>query len=67
MQRWSSSLAGAPEISKSSLRILAYISKNEPLMQNGIVKAFGSSTYEHIKELQEKEFIRSMRVAAQSA
>jgi len=55
------SLAGAPEISKSSLRILAYISKNEPVMQNSIVKAFGSSTYDHIKELQGKEFIRSMR------
>ncbi|HIH49852.1 MAG: SMC-Scp complex subunit ScpB [Candidatus Micrarchaeaceae archaeon] len=55
------SLAGAPEISKSSLRILAYVSKNEPVMQNSIVKAFGSSTYEHIKELQEKEFIRAMR------
>ena len=47
------SLAGAPEISKSSLRILAYISKNEPVMQNSIVKAFGSSTYDHIKELGE--------------
>ncbi len=55
------SLDGAPEISKSSLRILAYVSKNEPVMQNSIVKAFGSSTYEHIKELQEKEFIRAMR------
>lgn len=55
------SLAGAPEISKSSLRILAYISKNEPVMQNSIVKAFGSSTYDHIRELQEKEFVRSMR------
>jgi segregation and condensation protein B len=56
------SLAGAPEISKSSLRILAYISKNEPVMQNSIVKAFGSSTYEHIKELSEKEFIKTMRI-----
>jgi segregation and condensation protein B len=55
------SLAGAPDISKSSLRILAYISKNEPVLQNSIVKAFGSSTYDHIKELHEKEFIRSMR------
>ncbi len=56
------SLAGAPEISKSSLRILAYISKNEPVMQSSVVKAFGSSTYEHMKELQEKEFVRTMRV-----
>jgi segregation and condensation protein B len=55
-------LAGSPEISKSSLRILAYISKNEPVMQNSIVKAFGSSTYEHIKELLEKEFIKANRI-----
>ena len=48
------SLAGAPEISKSSLRILAYISKNEPVMQNAVVKAFGSATYDHMKELVER-------------
>lgn len=55
-------LAGSPDISKGSLRILAYISKNEPVMQSGIVKAFGSSTYEHMKELLEKEFVRTVRV-----
>ena len=47
------SLAGAPEISKSSLRVLAYISKNEPVMQVNMVKAFGSATYDHVKELGE--------------
>src|SRR5271154_7106951 len=41
-----SSLAGTPDLSKSALRILAYISKNEPVMQSAVVKAFGSSTYE---------------------
>jgi segregation and condensation protein B len=56
------SLAGTPDISKSSLRILAFISKNEPVMQSAIVKAFGSATYEHMKELLEKEFVRTMRV-----
>ncbi len=55
-------LAGAPDISKGSLRILAYISKNEPVMQSSIVKAFGSSTYDHMRELSEKEFVRTMRV-----
>ena len=55
------SLAGSPDISKGSLRILAYISKNEPIMQNQIVKAFGSSSYDHIKELLEKEFIRAVK------
>jgi segregation and condensation protein B len=56
------SLAGAPDISKSSLRILAYISKNEPVMQNTVVKAFGSATYDHMKELIDKEFVRTMKV-----
>ncbi|MGD0729534.1 MAG: SMC-Scp complex subunit ScpB [Candidatus Micrarchaeaceae archaeon] len=56
------SLAGAPDISKGSLRILAYISKNEPVMQSSVVKAFGSSTYEHMKELLEKEFVKTTRI-----
>ncbi|MEM0149744.1 MAG: SMC-Scp complex subunit ScpB [Candidatus Micrarchaeaceae archaeon] len=55
------SLAGQPDISKSSLKILAYISKNEPLMQSKVVKYFGSSTYDHIKELVEKDFITAKR------
>jgi segregation and condensation protein B len=54
-------LAGAPDISKGALRILAYIGRNEPIMQNSIVKAFGSSTYDHMKELLEKEFVTSQK------
>ena len=56
------SLAGSPDITRPSLRILAYISKNEPLMQSNLVKVFGSSTYDHMKELLEKEFVRTMRI-----
>ncbi len=56
-----SELSGAPDITKPSLRILAYISKNEPLMQSALIKAFGSSAYEHIKELSEKGFVHTMR------
>ncbi len=55
-------LAGSPDITRPSLRILAYISKNEPVMQSSVVKAFGSSAYEHIKELTEKDFIKSSKV-----
>ncbi|EQD36459.1 segregation and condensation protein B, partial [mine drainage metagenome] len=51
------SLAGQPDIGKSALKILAYISKNEPVMQSKVVKYFGSSTYDHVKELVDKEFI----------
>lgn len=50
-------LAGTPDISKSGLRILAYISKNEPILQSKLVKTFGNSTYMYIKELLNKEFI----------
>lgn len=56
------SLAGEPDISKSSLRILAFISKNEPVMQSAIVKSFGSSTYDHMKELLEKEFVMTKKI-----
>jgi len=55
-------LAGAPDISKSSLRILAYVGKNEPIMQSAVVKAFGSSVYDHMKELTEKDFVKATRV-----
>lgn len=55
-------LAGSPDISRSALRILAYVGKNEPMMQNSIVKAFGTSTYDHVKELVDKEFLKATRV-----
>jgi segregation and condensation protein B len=57
-----SALAGVPDITKGGLRILAYISKNEPVMQNTVIKAFGDSAYVYIKELVEKEFITGRRV-----
>ncbi len=56
-----SSLAGSPELGKGSLRILAYISRNEPVMQSSIVKAFGSATYDHMRELLDKDFVRAVR------
>jgi segregation and condensation protein B len=55
------SLAGSPDISRSALRILAYIGKNEPLMQNSLVKAFGTSVYDHVRELVEKDFVKAER------
>ncbi len=54
-----SSLASGPDISRGALRILAYISKNEDILQSDLVKYFGSTTYDYIKELTEKEFIES--------
>lgn len=53
------SLAAGPDISRGALRVLAYISKNEDILQSDLVKYFGSATYDYIKELTEKEFIES--------
>jgi segregation and condensation protein B len=49
--------ASGPDISKGALRLLAYISKNNNVLQSDLVKIFGESTYEHMKELNEKEFV----------
>ncbi len=54
-------LAGSPDISKGALRILAYISKEEPVLQSSIVKIFGSTTYDYVKELSEKDFVASRK------
>lgn len=56
-----SALAGQPDISKGALKILAYISKNEPISQSMIVKAFGSTTYIYVKELTDNDFIKAQR------
>jgi segregation and condensation protein B len=56
-----SSLANGPDISRGALRVLAYIAKNEEVLQSQLVKYFGSSVYEHVKELTEKEFIESKK------
>lgn len=56
-----SSVAGQPELSKGAMRILAYVSKNEPMMQSAVVKAFGSTVYEYMKELTEKDFIKTSK------
>jgi len=52
-----SRFASGPDIGKGSLRILAYVSKNNNVMQSELVKLFGESTYEHMKELVEKGFV----------
>lgn len=63
-----SGLSSGPEITKGSLKLLAYISKNNNAMQSELVKIFGTSTYEHMKELVEHRFVerrkqgRSMRI-----
>jgi len=52
-----SSLASGPDITKGALKILAYVSKNNNAMQSYLVKIFGASTYDHMKELVEQGFV----------
>jgi segregation and condensation protein B len=52
-------LAGAPDLSRGALRILAFVSKNEPVLQSSIIKSFGSASYDYIHELQEKNFLKA--------
>ncbi|VVB77375.1 Segregation and condensation protein B [uncultured archaeon] len=54
--------ANGPDITRGSLRVLAYISKNDNVMQSELVRLFGASTYDHMKELAEKGFIESKKV-----
>jgi chromosome segregation and condensation protein ScpB len=54
-----SGLAIGPDLSKGALRILAFISRNEGVLQSDLVKAFGSTTYEYMSELGEKRFVET--------
>ena len=56
-----SSLASGPDLSRGALRILAYINKNNGILQSQIVRLFGSSTYEYMGELEEKDFIKTKK------
>jgi len=50
-------LAKEADISRGALRVLALVSKNEGLEQSKLVKTLGSSVYDHVHELLEKDFI----------
>jgi len=54
-------LAGKPELRRGALRVLAYISKNEPVMQSVLVRVFGGSTYDYMKELEESGFVNAKK------
>ncbi len=54
-------LAGQPDISGGALRALAYISKNEPILQSSMSKSFGPSVYIYVKELIDSDFIKASR------
>ncbi len=54
-----SSLASGPDLSKGALRILAFVSRNQNVVQSELVKAFGTSTYDYMRELLEKRFVET--------
>ncbi len=54
-----SGLASGPDLSRGSLRVLAYISKNEGMTQSELVKIFGAATYDYMRELTEKKFVET--------
>ncbi|MDE1825756.1 MAG: SMC-Scp complex subunit ScpB [Candidatus Micrarchaeota archaeon] len=56
-----SGLAVGPDLSRGALRLLAYVGKNESVLQSSLVKIFGSATYDYMKELAEKEFVESKK------
>lgn len=54
-------LASGPDITRGSLRVLAYVSRNDGVVQSELVKLFGASVYDHMKELVEKGFVESKK------
>ncbi len=56
-----SGLASGPDISRGALRLLAYVSKNEGILQSDLTKYFGYATYDHVAELLEKGFIETKK------
>ncbi|MDE1873826.1 MAG: SMC-Scp complex subunit ScpB [Candidatus Micrarchaeota archaeon] len=52
-----SNLASGPDITKGALKVLAYVSQNSNTLQSYLVKVFGASTYDHMKELMEQGFV----------
>lgn len=54
-----SALASGPDLSRGALRLLAFVSRNQGAVQSDLVKTFGSSTYDYMKELVEKRFVET--------
>jgi len=56
-ERKVSGLAKEAELSRGAIKTLAVIAKNDGMAQSKLVKMIGSSIYDHVKELVEKDFI----------
>ncbi len=49
------------EISKSALRTLAYISRNDGILKSTLVRKVGTQVYGHVKELVDAGFLKSQK------
>jgi segregation and condensation protein B len=56
-ERKVSGLAKEAELSRGAIKTLAVIAKNDGMKQSKLVKMIGSTIYDHVKELVEKEFV----------
>ncbi len=54
------------EISKSALRTLAYISKNDGILKSALVKKIGTHAYADVKELIGAEFVKAQKAGRSS-
>jgi len=54
------------EISKSALRTLAYLSKNDGMLKSQLVKKIGTHVYQNVKELTDGGFIRQQKAGRSS-
>lgn len=52
-------LAKETELSRGLLKTLSYIAYKQPVKQSEVVRTIGNRTYYYIRELKEKNFIRS--------
>jgi segregation and condensation protein B len=51
-------LASSPELNKGVMKTLAFISYKQPIRQSEVIKFRNNKGYDHIKVLEEKDFIR---------
>ncbi len=54
------------EISKSALRTLAYISKNDGILKSALVKKIGTHAYADVKELIGADFVKAQKAGRSS-
>ena len=51
-------LASSPELNKGVMKALAFISYKQPVRQSEVIKFRNNKGYDHVKVLEEKDFIR---------